>query len=122
MLNKLSISLIVVFMMISSLTFAEKYKYPKLKPADPPCLYLLDDEGNETSTVANPPCDQGGTIVTPGNVEGPAQKDKPDDTPSAEREASTNHNSTRSNRSQSASVTGNGCDDDCDTNVSKTQH
>ncbi|MEH6549409.1 MAG: hypothetical protein V7711_14810 [Pseudomonadales bacterium] len=58
-MTKKSISaVLIIFLALgSSVIFAEKYKYPKLKPADPPCLYLLDDEGNETGVAGNPPCD-----------------------------------------------------------------
>ncbi len=46
---------------------AEGKKMQLLKPADAPCLYLLDDEGNETSTIANAPCSVNGTVVNPGD-------------------------------------------------------
>jgi len=51
----------------ASSAFAERKKMELLSPAEGPCLYLLDDQGNETSTVANAPCDANGTIVNPGD-------------------------------------------------------
>lgn len=48
-------------------SFAERKKMQLLEPTDGPCLFLLDDEGNETGTVANAPCDMNGTIVNPGD-------------------------------------------------------
>ena len=74
MANKLLAGLLfVVLIAVLNTGFAEKRKYPKLKPAEGPCLFLLDDEGNETNVVANPPCDMGGTIVNPGDNVNPAQ-------------------------------------------------
>ena len=37
---------------------AENHHYPKLKPADPPCLYLMDENGNPTGAATNAPCTQ----------------------------------------------------------------
>ena len=74
MVNKLLAGLLfVVLIVVFNTGFAEKRKYPKLKPAEGPCLFLLDDDGNETNVVANPPCDMGGTIVNPGDDVDPVQ-------------------------------------------------
>jgi len=74
MTNKVLAGLLfVVLIAVFNTGFAEKRKYPKLKPAEGPCLFLLDDEGNATNVVANPPCDLGGTIVNPGDTVDPAQ-------------------------------------------------
>ena len=73
MANKLLAGLLlVVLIAVFNTGFAEKRKYPKLKAAEGPCLFLLDDEGNETNVIANPPCDLGGTIVNPGDSVDPA--------------------------------------------------
>jgi hypothetical protein len=46
----------------------EGFKYRKLKPADPPCLFLLDENtGNPTGDPVNPPCVLGNSTVNPGD-------------------------------------------------------
>jgi hypothetical protein len=60
-------SLALGICLTASTGFAERKKFELLKPADGPCLYFLDDEGNDTSTIANAPCDANGTIVNPGD-------------------------------------------------------
>ncbi|MDA0338718.1 MAG: hypothetical protein O2910_02595 [Proteobacteria bacterium] len=37
---------------------AEQHHYPKLTPADPPCLFLMDENGNSTGNAVNAPCTQ----------------------------------------------------------------
>ena len=55
----------------------EGFKYRKLKPADPPCLFLLDENtGNPTGDPVNPPCELGGTVVNPGDNVDPGLRAK----------------------------------------------
>jgi hypothetical protein len=57
----------------SASTYADEFKYKKLKPADPPCLFLLDeDTGQPTGNAVNPPCVLGITPVSPGDSPDPA--------------------------------------------------
>ena len=63
----IAVSLALGVSLAATTGFAEGKKFELLKPAEGPCLYLLDDEGNDTSTIANAPCDAGGTIVNPGD-------------------------------------------------------
>jgi len=63
----LGTSLVVVLALAAAPSFAERVKMELLKPTDGPCLYLLDDEGNETTTVANAPCVANGMVVNPGD-------------------------------------------------------
>ncbi len=63
---------------LSSAAFAEGgFKYRKLKPADPPCLFLLDeDTGQPTGDPVNPPCTLGNVSVKPGQKVNPALRKK----------------------------------------------
>lgn len=46
----------------------EGFKYRKLKPADPPCLFLLDENtGQPTGDPVNTPCVLGNSTVNPGD-------------------------------------------------------
>ena len=53
------------------------FKYRKLKPADPPCLFLLDENtAQPTGDPVNPPCELGGTVVNPGDNVNPGLRAK----------------------------------------------
>ena len=62
----------------ASLSIAEGgFKYKKLDPADPPCLFLLDENSGEpTGDPVNPPCELGGTVVNPGDSVDPVARIK----------------------------------------------
>ncbi len=64
----------------SSLMFqasAEKHKYPKLKPADPPCLFLLDENtGQATGNPVNAPCELGSANIKKGQKVNPMLRKK----------------------------------------------
>jgi glycerol uptake facilitator-like aquaporin len=73
----LTATLLVLLLLGSNSTHAERRKLEKLKPADPPCLFLLDEEtGDPTGTAMNPPCDLGGTVVNPGDTVDPILRKK----------------------------------------------
>ncbi|MDQ7050684.1 MAG: hypothetical protein Q9M92_14565 [Enterobacterales bacterium] len=56
---------------------AEKHKYPKLKPADPPCLFLLDENtGQATGNPVNAPCELGSITIKPGQKVNPMLRKK----------------------------------------------
>ncbi len=67
-------SLMLVFSLSNS-AHAEKHKYPILKPAPPPCLFLVDEEtGEPVGNAMNPPCELGSTIVNPGDPVDPVKR------------------------------------------------
>jgi len=73
----LAATLLVLLFLGSGSAYAERRKLEKLKAADPPCLFLLDEEtGDPTGTAMNPPCDLGGTIVNPGDTVDPILRKK----------------------------------------------
>jgi glycerol uptake facilitator-like aquaporin len=73
----LTTALLVLLFLGSGSVYAEKFKYEKLKPADPPCLFLLDeDTGQPTGNAVNPPCDLGGTVVNAGDIADPVLRAK----------------------------------------------
>jgi len=56
---------------------AERHKYPKLKPADPPCLFLLDENtGEPTGNAVNAPCELGSIVIKPGQKVNPMLRKK----------------------------------------------
>jgi len=70
-------TLLVLLLSGSGSVHAEKFQYELLKPADPPCLFLMDeDTGSPTGNAVNPPCDLGGTIVNPGDTADPVLRAK----------------------------------------------
>jgi hypothetical protein len=77
MTRLLIMTLLVMPLLISSLANADEFKYRKLKPADPPCLFLLDeDTGQPTGNAVNPPCVLGSTVVNPGDTVDPILRKK----------------------------------------------
>ena len=53
----------------SSMGYAEeKKKMPLLKPTGPICMFLIDEDGNDTNVPGNPPCVAAGIIVNPGDT------------------------------------------------------
>lgn len=53
------------------------FKYRKLKPDDPPCLFLLDENtGQPTGDPMNTPCTLGNSTVNPGGNVNPADRAK----------------------------------------------
>jgi len=53
------------------------FKYRKLKPDDPPCLFLLDENtGQPTGDPMNTPCTLGNSTVSPGGNVNPADRAK----------------------------------------------
>lgn len=78
MTNKfLGASLFLSLILGSSMGYAEeKKKMPILKPTGPLCMFLLDDEGNETNVPGNPPCEVAGVAINPGDTVSPALKKK----------------------------------------------
>lgn len=70
-------SLFVSLMLGSSLGHAEeKKKMELLKPTGPICMFLIDEDGNDTNVPGNPPCVAAGTIVNPGDTVSPALRKK----------------------------------------------
>jgi hypothetical protein len=70
MANKLLItgSLAALLLASTAANAEEGFKYRKLKPADPPCLFLLDENtGQPTGNPVNPPCVLGNQNVQPGD-------------------------------------------------------
>jgi glycerol uptake facilitator-like aquaporin len=73
----LTATVLVLLFLGSTSTHAERRKLEKLKAADPPCLFLLNEEtGEPTGTAMNPPCDLGGTVVNPGDTVDPILRKK----------------------------------------------
>lgn len=68
-MNKKLLLLAIISAQFSTFSHAEgDFKYRKLKPADPPCLFLLDENtGDPTGNPVNPPCQLGQTSVNPGD-------------------------------------------------------
>jgi hypothetical protein len=70
MTNKLLVtcSLAMVLLASTAANAEDGFKYRKLKPADPPCLFLLDENtGQPTGNAVNPPCVLGSQTVQPGD-------------------------------------------------------
>lgn len=73
----LTATFLALLLLASSAIYADEFKYKKLKPADPPCLFLLDeDTGQPTGNAVNPPCVLGSTVVNPGDTTNPALRAK----------------------------------------------
>ncbi len=71
------LALLALTASISFSASAEKHKYPKLKPADPPCLFLLDENtGEPTGNAVNAPCELGKAKIKPGQKVNPMLRKK----------------------------------------------
>ena len=68
--------LVALVMLVGSATgYAERPKMQKLKAADPPCLFLMDEESGElVGDAVNPPCDLGGASVNEGDEVAPSRR------------------------------------------------
>jgi len=75
---KNKILLLLISVSFSGALLAEGgFKYRKLKPADPPCLFLLDENtGQPTGNPMNTPCTLGSVTVKPGQKVNPAFRKK----------------------------------------------
>ncbi len=73
----LIIGSLATLVLASAASADEGFKYRKLKLADPPCLFLLDENtGQPTGNPVNPPCELGGTVVNPGDNVNPGLRAK----------------------------------------------
>lgn len=70
MLNKIfSMMFLLLTSSIAFQAMAERNVYPKLKPSDPPCLFLLDvNTGQPTGNPVNAPCELGSIAVKAGQT------------------------------------------------------
>jgi len=75
---KTKLLIILVSISLSGMALAKDgFKYRKLKPADPPCLFLLDENtGQPTGNPVNTPCTLGSVTVKPGQSVSPALRKK----------------------------------------------
>ncbi len=63
-----AISLVLTLLAgIGSSLAEERKKMELLDPADGPCLFLLDEDLNETGSPVNPPCELGTIVVNAGD-------------------------------------------------------